>query len=492
MVSFNEVPDGILVPFVAVEFDASQASQGPALLTYRGLLIGQKTASGTATADTLYRVTNVQQVITRAGRGSMLHREAVGWFAANTSTELWLGVLADDGAGVAAAGTITASGPATAAGTIALYVGGQRITVGVNAGDTANTIAAAIAAAMPSDSDMLVTAVVNGGILNQVDVTFRHKGEVGNSLDIRHSYRDGEELPAGVSLAIVQLTGGTANPSLSALIAAMGDIWFNIIAHPYTDATSLTAIETALASRNDPLRSIDGVAFTSAAGSHGTLTTLGDGRNSPHSVIVAQDGPTPLTPPMEFAAEVAGVVARYGANEPARPFQTLPLRNALAQPLGTRWTLDELNLLLLDGIATTITGAGDLMQVNRLVTTYQENAAGAPDPAYRDVNTLLALMYLRYSFRVDIQTKYPRASLAGDEYRPRPGQNIVTPAIGRAAAVGWFRQMEALGLVEGVEQFKRDLVVERDLSDPNRLNFLLPPKLLGQLRFVGAQIQFRR
>jgi phage tail sheath gpL-like len=490
-ISFNEVPSAIRVPFVAVEIDASQASQGPALLAYRALLIGQKTASGSAAADSLHKVTNVEQVIGLSGRGSILHRMAVAWFASNTFTEVWLGVLDDDAAGTAAVGTITATGPATADGTIALYVGGQRVTVGVISGDSADDIATAIAAALPSTSDLTVTGAVDGVTTEEVDVTFRHKGLVGNSFNIRHSYRDGEELPAGVGLTIVQTTGGATNPTLTDLIAAMGDSWFQIIAHPYTDATSLTAIEGELSSRFGPMRMIDGLAITSAAGSHSTLTTLGDGRNSPHSVIVAQAGETPLTPPMEFAAEVAAIVARFGAADPARPFQTLAMRNALPPAESDLFTLEERNLQLFDGIATSRVGAGDVVQLDRIITTYQENAAGADDTAYLDATTLLTLLYLRYSFRVRMQARYPRHKLANDGTRFGSGQAVITPLLGKAEAVGWFREMETLGLVEGADQFKSDLVVERDASNPNRLNFLLPPDLINQLIVTAAQIQFR-
>src|SRR3954469_11113073 len=122
-ISFNSVPTNLLIPFTALEFDSSRAQQGPSLLSYKALIIGQKLAAGTAVADTLYKVTSVDQVITLGGRGSSLHRQAVAWFASNRSTELWLGVLADNGAGVAATGTILVAGPATAAGTIALYLG---------------------------------------------------------------------------------------------------------------------------------------------------------------------------------------------------------------------------------------------------------------------------------------------------------------------------------------------------------------------------------
>lgn len=488
MVSFNEIPASLRVPFVAVEFDASAASQGPALLAYRSLIIGQKLAAGSAAADSLHRVTNPDQLIPLAGRGSMLHRQAIAYFASNRITETWVGVLVDDGAGVKAAGTITVTGPATEDGTIALYLGGERITVGVLDGDSANTIAAAINAAINADLDLPVTSTVLAAV---VTVTFSHKGLVGNSYDTRHSYRDGEALPAGVALAIVQLAGGATNPDVAGLIAALGDQWFQIWTHPYTDSGSLDDIEAELSSRFGPMRMIDGVAITSAAGSHSSLVTLGDSRNSQHSVIVAQGGINPLTPPMEFGAEVAAIAAKYGAIDPARPFQTLAMVHALPPVETDLFTLEERNLLLFDGIATTRVGAGGVVQLDRLITTYQENAAAAPDTAYLDLTTMLTLLYLRYSFRVRMQTKYPRHKLANDGTRFGPGQAVITPKIGKAEAVGWFRQMEELGLVESFDQFKTDLIVARSVTDPNRLEFLLPPDLINQLIVTAAQIQFR-
>ncbi len=486
-ISFADIPTTWRVPFVAAEFNASRASQGPALLAFRALIIGQKTSAGTATADTIHRVTSVAQVITLAGRGSMLHRQAIAWFAVNRQTEVWIGVLADDGAGVAASGTIVVSGPATAAGTIALMVGGTRVTVAVASGDSANTIASAINAAVNAALDLPVSSTVSTAT---VTATFRHKGLTGNSFNIRHSYRDDEALPAGVGLTITQLASGTTAPVLTSLIAALGDTWFNVWTHPYTDATSLTAIEAELVSRFGPGRMIDGAAITAAVGSHGTLTTLGDGRNCPHQSILAEPGESPPTPPMEFAAEAAGLIARYGAADPALPFQTLAMVNALPPAEADRFTFEERNLLLFDGIATTKVGPGGGVQLERIITTYQENAAGADDTAYLDLTTLLTLAYLRYSWRNRIATRYPRHKLADDGTRLGPGQEIMTPKLGKAEALGWFREMETLGLVEGFDQFKQDLQVVRNDTDPNRMDWLLSPDLINQLIGAGAQIQF--
>lgn len=486
-ISFNQVPSNLRVPFVTAEFDSSQAAQGPALLAYRALLIGQKLVAGTQAADTLVKVTSADQVVTLAGRGSMLHRMALAWFASNNVTELWIGVLADNGAGVAATGTITVTAAATAAGTICLYLGGERITVGVNAGDTVGTIATAISTAINAKTDLPVTASPSAGV---VTVTFRHKGTIGNSYDMRLNYRDGEALPAGVAITIVAMASGATNPTLTALIAAMGDTWFHVIGHPYTDATSLTALETELASRASSMRMIDGLAITSASGSQGTLTSLGGGRNSGYSVIAAQPGPTPLTPPMEFAAETAALAALYANQDPARPFQTLAYKRALPPAETALFTNTERNLQLFDGIATSKV-VGGVVQMERLITTFQTNAAGSDDVAYLDATTVLTLQYLRYSWRTRIAARYPRHKLADDGARFGPGQAVMTPKLGKAEALAWFREMEELGLVENYDQFKRDLIVERNASDRNRLDWLLPPDIINQLMVSAAKVQFR-
>jgi phage tail sheath gpL-like len=206
---------------------------------------------------------------------------------------------------------------------------------------------------------------------------------------------------------------------------------------------------------------------------------------------VAQAGITPLTPPMEFAAEVAGIVARYGADDPARPFQTLAMSRAIPPAETDLFDLTERNLLLFDGISTTRAGAGGVVQLDRIITTYQVSASGAADTAYLDATTMLTLLYLRYSWRVRMQTRYPRHKLANDGTRFGAGQAVITPKIGKGESLAWFRQMESLGLVEGFEQFKADLVVERSTTDPNRLNFLLSPDLINQLIVTAAKISFR-
>lgn len=486
-ISFNSIPNALRVPFVTAEFSNAGAVRGVPDLPYRILVIGQRLSGGTWPANTIQLATSVAQVAIGAGRGSMLHRMAIAHFQNNPFTETWFGVLDDNGAGVQASGTVTITGPATAAGTVSLYLGGVLLQVGVNSGDSATTIAAAVAAAINANGDLPVTASPSSGV---VTVTHRHKGVIGNTYDMRVNYQDGEATPAGVTVAIVALASGTTTPTLTSLISAMGDTWFQILVAAYTDSTSLSAIETELSSRFGSMRMIDGVCITSAVGTESDLATIGSGRNSQHVAITAQPGKNPLTPPMEFAAAVGAVVAFNAQIDPARPFQTLPLVGVLPVAQADLFTLQERNLLLYDGISTSKSVVGGVVQIERMITTYQTAASGADDASYLDVTTMLTLLFLRYSFRTRVAQKYPRHKLANDGTRYGAGQAVVTPSVMKGECIAWFRDCEERGLVENFDAFKASLVVERNASDPNRLDVLLPPDLINSLIVTAAQIQF--
>ncbi|WP_422491266.1 phage tail sheath subtilisin-like domain-containing protein [Endozoicomonas sp. ALE010] len=486
-ISFNQIPNGQLTPFVFVEFDNSHANQGPAIQNYRALVLGQRLASGTVAADVPTRVTSEEQAAEYFGRGSMIHQQVQAFLANNRVTELWVIARDDLQAGVQATLDLTITGTATQSGTFNLMIGGRRVRAGVTVGENSTAIATAVAAAINADGELAVTATASAA---KVTLRARHKGEAGNGIDVRCNYYTGERFPEGVSAPRqARLSNGTGNPDISPAIAAMGDEAYHIIAMPYTDGANLTALESELASRWGPERQLDGLAFAGAKGSHAELGTLGDSRNSEHVSIGGFSGVPTL--PWQCAAAQAAVVALHGQIDPARPFQTLPMVGVLAPWPEDRFTRQERNLLLNDGISTFTVSPGGEVLVERLVTTYNLNAQGAPDPSYRDVNTLLTLSYLRFDFRTYITNKYPRHKLAGDSVQVPSGQAIMTPSLGKAEAIAKFMQWQNLGLVEELDQFKRDLVVERDPQDPNRLNWLLPPDLINQLRINAAQIQFR-
>ena len=479
------IPNDLRVPFLYVEFDSTRAFQGPSILKYKVLLVGQRTSDGTRAQLAIDKITSYDQATKLYGAGSQLARMFKSFFDNNRISDVYGCSLDDADAGVAATGSFVIGGTATKAGTFVAYLGGERIPIAVTAGMTANQIGAALQSAINADTGRQVTGT---NVAGTVTITAKNKGEAGNDFDLRLNYYSGEELPDGITCTVTAMSGGENNPLLSSVITILGDEWYNVICSPYYDATNMTAIENELASRFGPLRMIDGMYVTSRRGSVGTLSSWGSGRNSPHVIVMHSQAICGYSP--EFAAALAGQVSKEAQADPARPFQTLELVGILPPAITERFTLAENNSLLYDGISTFYVDNGGKVRIQRVITMYQTNALGAQDIAYLDANTMFTLMFLRYDFRNQILSRYPRAKLADDGVQVGPGQQVMTPKLGKSEAINIFRGWEQLGLVENIDQFKRDLVCVRSSTDPNRLEWILPPDLINQFRVGAATIQF--
>lgn len=487
-ISFNEIPGNLLTPIVAVEFDNTAAVSGPGARNLRTLLIGQRLSTGTQAAEEPVRITNADQVDSLFGKGSLLADMARTYFRNNQTTETFAVALDDAGSGIKASGEIDFTGPATADGVIYLYVGGRRITVGVESGDAASAIATAIQTELAKAENAQLPVQ---GIASTTKVVFiaRNAGAAFNEFDLRLNYNDGESLPEGVGATVTQMASGAVNPDIEDALGAVGDTEYNVIIHPYTDATNLTALDDELLLRWGPLTQNDGVGITAKKGTLATLGTFGQGQNKFLTSIIGLVGYP--TPPWRVAAAAGAQAAFHLQIDPARPLQTLALTDVLAPKQSDRLTRAERQLLLQDGLASVFVDDGGTVRIERMVMTYKTNPFGAADPSYRDLNTIFTLSYIRWDWRNYILRRYPRHKLAGDEARFGPGQAIVTPKLMKAEAVLKFTEWELIGLVEDVSQFKNDLIVAINSSDPNRLDVLLPPNLVNQLRVVASKIEFR-
>lgn len=493
-VSFNYIPTNVRVPLFYAEMDNTQA--GYFAQNKRTLLIGQMLSAGSASVNTPYLVSTTDMAKTLFGQGSMLARMHAFERLQDSFGEIWCVAVADPAGGVAATGTITVTGPATAGGTINLYIAGQLVQVAVAANDAANAIATAISTAINASVDLPVTSTV---ATNVVSLTCRWKGQTGNDISVLDSFRGwagGQSLPAGVALAYTGsgfLTGGTANPTLTGTaITAMGDDEYDFVIHPYTDSTSLDAFQTEY---NDAVgrwswsRQVYGHCYTALRGTLSALTTAGALRNDPHHTIAGINPDCP-NPCWEYAAAYGGANSLCIQADVARPTQTTPLNGILAPRAGKRFLLTERQSLLNYGIATSYV-AGGLVRVERAITTYQKNGWGQADPSYLDSETLHTLSEITRRLRNRITSKYPRHKLANDGTRFGAGQAIVTPSVIRGELLAEYADMEELGIVENRALFAKYLIVERDSTNPNRINVLLPPDLVNQLRIFALLNQFR-
>lgn len=484
-VSFNEIPDNLRVPGIYIEIDPSKAAGGGAVMERRLLLVGQRLAAGTTPALTALRLGSQagDQAAQAFGQGSMLHAMAAAAREADDYVDIWAMALDDDAAGVAASGTVTLSGTPTASGILALYVGGRLVRIAVVAAETATTLASRLADAINADADLPVTASANLGV---VTLTCRWKGETGNDLDLRLNYY-GERTPAGLTVAIVAPSGGTANPDVADLLDAIAGQQYYSIVCPYLDGPNLTALEAEMVDRFGPMDVLTGHLFNATVGNHAALTTWGNGRNSPHvSTLGLFDVPTA---PWVAAAVWATVAESAGANDPARPFRSLALPGVLPPPEASRFTRAERNLLLYDGISTFTVDQGGTVLIETIITNYQTNTFGLPDIGLLRLETKWTADLIRFRFNAAVARDYPRHKL-GDV--AIPGQAYATPTTVRATLIAEAVKLATEdGLIEDVEGFKRDLIVKRSTQNPNRLNAVLTPNLVNQFDIFAAAVQYR-
>lgn len=489
-VPFSNIPQNNRVPFFYAEFDNSQA--GYFSQQNRTLLVGQKLVAGASPANTLQLTARTDEAKSLFGVGSMLARMHEIYRQNDPFGEVWCIALDDPGAGVAATGSFAITGTATKAGTLNAYVGSQRVQIGVASGDTAATLATALAAAINANVDLPVTAAAATGT---VTLTARHKGALGNDLLLQMNYygaAGGESTPAGLTVTVNAMSGGTTSPALTAAVAAMGDEEFDFIISPYSDTTSLDLWRTTM---NDSSgrwawnRQIYGHVYSAQRGTFSALQAAGVLRNDQHTTIAGFETLVP-SPAWEYAAAYGARNAVYINADPARPTQTGELVGILPAPAGNRFVQTERQTLLSSGIATSFVSGG-VVRIERAITTYQKNLWNQADPSYLDSETLHQLAAILRRLRNAITTKYPRHKLADDGTQFGAGAAIVTPSVIRGELLAQYAAMEDEGLLENAKAFAANLIVERAANDPNRLNVLLPPDLVNQLRVFAVLAQFR-
>jgi len=487
-ISFNNIPSNWRQPLYWVEIDSSMAGQP--IYALPALLVGQMLSTGTATADVPVPCQSPSLADSLFGQGSHLAAVARAFFKVNASQECWCLPVADP-TGSQATGTITVATPPTQAGILDLYIGGKHIQVFVAADDTIDDVAININAGINANvsGDLCVTSTVTAAA---VTVKAKFKGIVGDDITMLDTYYNGpggEQLPQGLTLTYsgATLTGGAGTPLFDNAIANMGEMAAEFVCLPFTDSTTLLAWETEFgftdSGRWGWMRQLFGSIWSAKRDTYAT-------RNCPQTSILSIEQASP-SPVWEWAAAYTGKAARGFTDDPARPLQTLQLTGILPAPLHQRFIMSELNSLALTGMGTQRTVAGNTPMISRETTTYQLNSYGFEDIAYTDATTLATLAKLLRNQRAAVTNKWPRHKIADDGTLFGPGQAIVTPKSIAAELVAQYRIDEFNGLVEDVDTFVNNLIVERDSTDPTRVNVLYPPNLISGLRMFAVLAQFR-
>lgn len=490
--AFSQIPSTRRIPLFAAEFQATKKGTQPSFVN-PSIILAQKLPAASAVASTRYLVSSVGQAASLFGRGSPAHLMARAFFRNNPAGVLYIAAQTDN-SGTAASQTLTYTGPATDNGTIYLYVGGVLVEVGVADEDTAAEIATATVDAITAMEDLPVTAAVGGGGSEHI-VTFTCKveGTVGNLVTLALNplgQAGGQELPAGVgaTLGAATLAGGATDPTVANWTASLGDEPFDHIALQFDAAAAVAELKATLASRWDATYALDGQLYIAKGDSQADLLTYAGVVNAETvSVASYKEGVGWLTPSYEVAAAYMGLASRRLANDPAAPIHLQPLVGVWAY--GTNFTDTERDALANGGCATLVARGGSVF-VEFEATTRRQDAFGEDDTTYEVIQTPATLSRLRRRFGFDIQGAFAEHKLVNDGTSFGEGQKIVTPSILKGFIISRYRQYVADGVVEDVEGFAEQLIVERNASNPNRVDGYLPPNLANQFRVFAGIIGF--
>lgn len=509
------------VPGFYFSLDNSKANT--ASVTRRVLVLGQM-ISGSAPSGVASLSAGYSDAVAKYGSGSQCADMVKAYRALDTQGEVWVLPLADDNAAQPAVGGFSIGGTATESGTLSLYIGDQLVSVAVTTGDSAAVVAENIIVAIGNTSGLpvsvggsaningdpvtfegstltlngktvtLSSAEASGSVVTSPEIilTALNKGQAGNDVLLGISLlgtAGGQATPSGVTVTINAFSGGTTNPTdLSTVLSNQGERVYDLIIHPYTDSGSLTALKEWLndtAGRWSATQQLYGHAVTAYRGTYGQATSFGLTLNDQHATIVPiADSPSS---PLIWAAQIAAQAAISMRENPALPVTGVALSVMPPTDVG-RYTRDERNSLLYDGLSTFTVDDSGTVVIERLVTTYQTDAAGLPDNSYLDFETMMCAEICLQDMRIYLGSQFNAYILVQDGSKIGAGIKATTAAlIGKACASRYRYQCLQLWC-QDPDTFSQNLVAQN--AGGGVVKLLMPYNFANQLRVIAGNCQF--
>lgn len=466
-----------LIPGVYNKFDPSRALRGPREMPRSLLLWGQITSPMFNPANFNKRMTVTTDAEARGllGSGSILYQM---WRGAKDNSGLGLPIrvmpLQDNSTGIANVRTITVTTSGSrGSGEQAVYIGGDRYSVGVQAADTAAQIAAKLGAAL-NVGDNPFTVAVNAAVIT---LTAKNKGTLANTIDIRTALYDSDNDVLGVTLAIAQSTAGAVDPSLSAAIVNTQNSRDTEWVVPYTDGASMALIDAEILRRWGQDVQSDVCSITALRGTEGTHTTWLASRNNPlmHSVHTVNDPTSPFV-----TAAMAGAAVETAASlDPAVPHEGIPLVGYKAAREEEFLQSTQINNIMLAGGSSLVVQPDGTATLMRMVTHYKTHNTGAYDESMRDLCWIKTLSWFRW-FRNTLFAIRTQGFKMGEYAQPIDGQKIMTLEIAHDMLMNIYGDAVTLGRMQNPDHYEKTMLIQID-GPRGRLKIQDEPVLMTQL-----------
>lgn len=472
-ISYDNIPTSIRKPGRYTEFNTSLAVQSLPANAKKIIILGQKTASGSGTADKPQKIFSTADAILYGGTGSIIHLAAKAALDANPNLDISI-VPIDDAIGSQAAGTITVTGIASTTGSFEIWIGNVRVEVTVEDGDAVNDIAIAIDAAINAlEHKMPITASV---ATNVVTLTARNDGALGNNIAV--SYKNNNV--GTTTLAVVQPTTGATDPSIANALTGIFPGDYDIVVCTLNDDTNLGLLKTHLENISSPTEDRPCIGVFGYNGVQATIETLAGTTLNFERLTVGYLKTVKTTErghslDYEIGSAYAAVIA--SEEDPARPLNGLKLTGIAPAALENQLSRSQQESLLLNGVTPLEVAVGEAVVIVRAITTYTTSVTGVADPSMLDLTTILTLDYVKLAVETRQALRFPRSKLS-----TRTGPKV------RTQILDVLFQLEGLEIVENVENNMTGVIVERDSVDPNRLNCKIPTDIVNGLHVLANRI----
>ncbi len=488
MALFNTIPGNIVAPIFTFEVNSGGQFENNARL----LLVGHRTADGSAALDVPVACSTTLEARQLFGRGSMLD-DMVRLARRNApAQEIWCLPVTETG--TAEVRTIAVTGVPAAGGQGVVEIAGEAISITIAAGDDADAVAAALHGAINayynpfSEASLPYTATVAAAV---VTLTARHKGAVLSDIDIAIPVLTGANAFAG-NLTMATGTAGVGAPDLSAGFAALGDDAFDWIVTPFADATNIgryKALLSDVAGRWAWNRQIYGHVFFPQTDTIANLTTAGLAQDDRHiSLIPRPAGGSMPQPAWQWAAALVARIVPWladGATGNVSRNQTGLAVEGIAPPRDrSKWyAYATRDALLRSGISTWSVDQVGRVLVDKVITM-QRTTLGAPDTTFRDIQKIGQLVYALRRFRTDLTLEHGQKAIADDN--PGNVQAVSTPRDIAATFMHAYQSMVLTGVLENADQAAQQLRVERNADNANRVDIYAPLDMVNPLDIVAA------
>lgn len=493
------------------------------------LLVGQKIATGTATAGALYedvQSKTLTEIKTLFGINSELTNRILYHRIANKGVS-HLSVIAveDDVASDKATAYISITGTAATEDKsfkIAIVDKYQySIALDVLTGTTPAELASAIISAIGELPTIPITAETTA-VDGQVLLTATNGGSVGNNYGIEII----GDLPAGLSitsLAGAGFSGGATDPTVTDIFDVVGEQVYQNIGWPESWYNSLSVLETFLTNRINANNNImDGIGMYGYSGTYATVKALADASNSMvcqpwgNNIVntAIKNGNAFLFPADYHVAQIIGldsrrltsgsdvsdiVISTNGVNDSlggphlaSKPYFNTPIIASPIAPSHELYTEEEQSELEVSGFSvigvnrtrnTTILGPS--------VLPYKYDSAGNEDLTFHYLNYIRTGSVCReILFRLS-KERFSQSRLTDEVIVPKYGME--TPLSIKAHLLSVMRILMGIALVRGGASNERlisqNTTVEINLvTGTATVKSILP--IVTQLRNINYTLQY--